>query len=361
MKVALVYDRVNKWGGAERVLLTLHEMFPDAPLYTSVYDANNAKWAKIFPKIIPSSLNKLAYLRNKHEYLGSFMPLVFESFDFSEFDTVISVTSEAAKGIITKPVTRHICYCLTPTRYLWNSYEDYFKNKVIKLLSKPVVSYLRAWDKIAAQRPNRMVSISSVVRKRIKKYYGLDSEVVFPPVDIKKFQTSYSRIQKKIEIQNKYYLVVSRLVSYKKVDLVVKAFNLLGLPLIIVGKGSEERSLKKIAKGNIKFINYLTDANLSYYYQNAVALIMPQEEDFGIVAVEAQAAGCPVIAYKKGGALDTIEENKTGIFFTDQNEKSLVDAIKRFDRINFRRQDLISNALKFSKENFKTAFFKLLK
>ncbi len=161
MKVALVYDRVNKWGGAERVLLVLHELFPEAPLFTSLYQPENASWAKVFPKVIPSFLNKNPFWRDKHEYIAALMPIAFETFNFDEYDLVISVSSEAAKGIITKPSTLHICYCLTPTRYLWSMYDFYFRNPVFKVISKPFVSYLRHWDKIAAQRPDIMVSISS--------------------------------------------------------------------------------------------------------------------------------------------------------------------------------------------------------
>lgn len=184
MKVAIVYDRVNKWGGAERVLLTLHKMFPKAPLYTSVYDAKNAKWAKVFPKIYTSFLQKIPFAKSNHELLAPFMPFVFSRFNFDNYDLVISVTSEAAKGIITRPETLHVCYCLTPTRYLWSHYSLYFKNPFLKFLSKPVINYLRKLDKVSAQRPDIMIAISTEVQKRIKKYYDRDSEIIFPPCTI---------------------------------------------------------------------------------------------------------------------------------------------------------------------------------
>src|SRR4030042_2758593 len=175
MKVALVYDRVNKWGGAEKVLLVLHELFPRAPLFTSIYDQKKANWAKIFPKVIPSFMQKIPYFHDKHELLGTFMPGVFEGFNFDKYDLVISVTSEAAKGIITRPGTLHLCYCLTPTRYLWNSYHIYFpKGTLLRLLAEPAVGYLRKWEKVGAKRPDSIIAISSVVKKRIKKYYGRD-------------------------------------------------------------------------------------------------------------------------------------------------------------------------------------------
>src|SRR3990167_6737087 len=225
MKVAIVYDRVNKWGGAERVLLVLHELFPSAPLYTSVYDPVKAPWAKVFPKIVTSFLQKVPGAKASHEYFALLMPLAFEQFDFSPFDLAISVTSEAAKGIITKPGTIHICYCLTPTRYLWSGYELYFENRLFRSLTAQMVKYLRAWDKVAAQRPDRIVAISKEVQKRIKKYYNLESKIIYPPVSVKYNSLANPNLPKR------FYLLVSRLVPYKRVDFAIKAFNKLGYPL----------------------------------------------------------------------------------------------------------------------------------
>src|SRR5258708_4834311 len=238
MRVAIVYDRVNKWGGAERVLLSLHEIFPEAPLYTSVYSKEKAKWVAVFPFVKTSFLQKIPLAKNHHEFLSPLMPFAFESFDFSEYDLVISVTSEFAKGIITQSQTKHICYCLTPTRYLWSGYEEYFGNTLSRKSANFLINYLRRYDVVAAQRPDLMIAISTEVQDRIKKYYGRDSKIIFPPVDI--FQISKKTL-------NEYYLVVSRLVKYKKVDLAIRAFNELGLPLIIVGAGSEEKKLKRLA------------------------------------------------------------------------------------------------------------------
>jgi glycosyltransferase involved in cell wall biosynthesis len=351
MKVALVYDRVNKWGGAERILLALHELFPDAPLYTSVYDPIKAPWAKVFLKVIPSFLQKFKWFRDKHELLGAFMPMAFERFNFDRFDTVISVTSEAAKGIITKPGTLHICYCLTPTRYLWSGYELYFSNPFLKWMSKPIVSYLQTWDRVAANRPDIMISISSEVKNRIQKYYHRDSRIIFPGVEERKLIKHLS---------GKYYLVVSRLVKYKKIDLVIKAFNYLGFPLIIVGVGSEEKHLKHIARGNITFMGEINEEKLVGFYKSAKALIFPQEEDFGLTAIEAQAVGLPVIAFKKGGALDIVTEGKTGVFFNEQLPDCLVKTVKKFDKMHFREQDLIDNAKRFSKTVFQKEFMSIM-
>jgi len=357
MKTAIVYDRVNKWGGAERVLLALHEIYPDAPLYAAVYDSDKATWAKVFPKVIPSFLQKIPFAKSRHEFLGTFTPIAFENFDFSSYDLVISVTSEAAKGIITKPQTLHICYCLTPTRYLWSAYSLYFKNPILRFISRPAIYYLRHWDKLAAQRPDVMVAISSAVQKRIKRYYGRDSKLIYPPVDIKKFQNPNFKFQKR----GNFFLCVSRLIPYKRVDLAVEAFNELSLPLLIVGKGSEEGKLKRMAKSNIIFVGELTDEKLADYYSKCLALIFPQEEDFGLTAVEAQAAGTPVVAYKKGGALDTVIDRKTGVFFTKQNKEGLIEIVKKFKEHSFDRKVIMDNANKFSKENFKSEFLKLIK
>jgi glycosyltransferase involved in cell wall biosynthesis len=357
MKAVIVYDRVNKWGGAERVLLALHEIFPKAPLYTSVYDKKNASWARVFPKVKTSFLQKIPFARSNHEFLAPLMPFAFESFDFSDLDLVISVTSEFAKNIKTHGKTIHICYCLTPTRYLWSGYNEYFKGSTFKGITKPVVSFLRHVDQNAAKRPDVMLSISSEVKKRIKKYYHRDSKIVYPPVEINNLKV-INNLKLKTK---KYYLIVSRLVGYKKIDLAIEVFNKLGYPLVIVGIGREEKKLKSVANKNIKFIGRISDKELAIYYRNAKALIMPQEEDFGIVAVEAQSYSVPVIAFKKGGASDTVVDAKTGILFDKQNEKSLSEAILRFEKIKYKADNLITNAKKFSKEKFKQNFDRIVK
>lgn len=355
-KVAIVYDRVNKWGGAERVLLTLHEMFPSAPLYTSVFDEKNASWAKVFPKIYTSFLQKIPFLRNKHELVGWLMPIVFEQFDFSKYDLVISVTSESAKGIITKPSTYHVCYCLTPTRYLWSGYGEYFKGVTFQGVTKSIVNYLKKWDIIASQRPDKIIAISTVVQERVKKYYKRDSEIIFPPVATN-YKKSFLRGPDKPAASHDFfdnaYLIVSRLVKYKKVDLAIRVFNKLNLPLVVVGVGNEEKYLKSIASKNIKFVGSVNDNELFKHYSNTKAFLMPQLEDFGITAVEAQSFGVPVIAFAKGGALDTVINVKTGVFFFKQNINSLMQAVKKFARMSFNRIELLENAKRFNQVRFK--------
>ncbi len=352
LKIAIVYDRVNKFGGAERVLLTLHEMFPDAPLYTALYDSKKASWSKVFPQVYTSFLQNIPILKNHHELLGWLMPIAFEQFSFTEYDLVISVTSEAAKGIITGTKTLHVCYCLTPTRYLWSGYDIYFKGLTFKGLTKPVINYLRWWDKTASQRPDKYIAISSEVQRRIKKYYDRESEVIFPPMEIGNWKLNGNW---KLEIGN-YYLYVGRLVRYKKVDLLIDAFNELNIPLVIVGTGAEEFNLKHKAKSNIKFLGQVSDEKLVELYSNAKAFLMPQDEDFGITAVETQSFGVPVIAYNRGGALDTVIDEITGVFFKEQTIESLKHAIAKFDTMSFNRENLIKNAKRFSKEIFKKEF-----
>jgi len=357
MKVALVYDRVNKIGGAERVLETLHEIWPEAPLYTAVYWPQGAPWAKKF-QVIPSFLNKWPLAPEHHEFYPWLTPLAFESFDFSEFDIVISVTSAEAKGIMTKPKTLHLCYCLTPTRYLWSGYGEYFKNKLRKFLAKPIIDYLRGWDKVAAQRPDFYLAISQEVQQRIKKYYQRESEIIYPPVDIKKWKIDENS-QFSI-VNSQFFLVVSRLVPYKRVDIVVRAFNQLGWPLKIIGVGSEMEELKRMSRPNIEFLGQLTDQELLGYYQDCRALIFPQVEDFGLVPLEAQSCGKPVIAFRSGGALETVIEKKTGTFFYPQTTKALIKKLKEFKINDYRAEDCRKNAEKFDKEIFKKKFKQLV-
>ena len=362
-KIAFVYDRVNKWGGAERVLLALHEIWPEAPLFTSVYDPKGAPWAKDF-EVIPSFLQKIPFVQSRHEMLAPLMPIAFESFNFDDYEVIISVTSEAAKGIITKPKTLHLCYCLTPTRYLWSGYEDYFSSTARQLVSLPAIGYLRKWDQIAAQRPDYYIAISENVRRRIRKYYQREAEVVYPAVDTERFKGSKVqrfKVNTKYKIQDtRYFLVVSRLVPYKRIDIAVEAFNQLGWPLKIVGTDSEMRRLKRMAKDNIEFLGQLTDEKLIRYYQGCQAVVFPQEEDFGLVPLEAQACGKPVIAYNGGGALETVVAGKTGLFFYPQTAAALIKSLKGLKSLTFKAGDCRKQAEKFSKEIFKKKFRKVV-
>jgi glycosyltransferase involved in cell wall biosynthesis len=343
MKVALVYDRVNKVGGAERVLLALHELWTEAPLFTAVYHPQTASWASGF-KITPSFLNYFPAAKKHHEFYPWLTPLAFESFDFAGFDVVISVSSAEAKGVITGPKTFHLHYCLTPTRYLWG------KNK---FTLPPITTHLKRWDRVAAHRPDEIVAISQTVQARVKKYYHRESEVVYPPVDVDLFQANDQR-----PTTGEYFLVVSRLVKYKKIAIAIKAFNQLGWKLKIVGIGREMSYLRSLAKNNIEFLGQLTDRQLVRYYQESAALVFPGEEDFGLAPLEAQACGKPVVAYRGGGATETVIEGVTGEFFNEQTVESLVATLKGLRVQGFKSENCRQNALKFSKEKFKREFKK---
>lgn len=351
VKIALVYDRVNKWGGAERVLLALHEMFPQAPLYTAVYNTETAGWAKVFPAVIPSFLQKFPLAKSRHELYPWLTPLAFESFNFDKFDIVISVTSADAKGIITKPGTFHLCYCLTPTRYLW-SHEGLYKSQTLPLF-KPLFNYLKSWDLVASHRPDVYIAISKTVQSRISKYYNLPSEIVYPPVDVDTFSQP-STINSQLSTKN-FFLYVGRLVAYKQVQLLVETFNDLKLPLAIIGTGHLESKLKAMAAPNIQFLGHQPEADLVAYYQHARALVFFHEEDFGIVPVEAMAAGTPVIGLNSGGLSETVIHGTTGHLIPD-GQDSLKNAILNFDPKLFQPEVLKAHAQKFSKDRFKREF-----
>lgn len=360
MRVALVYDRINKWGGAERVLLALHDIWPDAPLYTSVYDEKKASWAKVFPSVIPSFLQKFPFAKNHHEIYPWLTPLAFESFNFDNYDLVISVTSSESKDIITKPNTFHICYCLTPTRFLWSGYDEYlnnpgfgFLNQLVKMVLPFIFKRLKDLDLVACHRPDYYIAISQTVKNRIKKYYQQESIVVYPPVD-----TDFFKVKEQKLIANEYFLIVSRLVPYKKVDLAIEVFNQLGWKLKIVGSGSEKKSLKQMARDNIELVGELTELELLSYYQECTGLLVCQEEDFGLVSLEAQACGKPVLAFNKGGAAETVINGKTGLLFEKQSVTSLREALEKFKTREFSSKVCRENALKYNRDNFKKNFLR---
>jgi len=377
-KVAIVYDWLDKWGGIERVLLILLEMFPKATLFTSYFDEEKAAWVKNF-SIRTSFIQKLPSFIKKNRLLSlPFYPLAFETFDFSDFDLVISVTSSFAKGVIVKIPIKHIVYLLTPTRFLWIMPKNYHVFGLKKFLLSPYLNYLKKWDYICAQRADKIISISKTVQKRCLKYYQIESEILYPPFDVdywRKLKNKNLSFESKNkmeikslkfrEIKYPFFLLVSRLENYKKVDLVIKVFNKRKENLVIVGEGTEEKKLKKIAAKNIAFFKKLTDEELACLYSNASALIMPQEEDFGYVSLEAQFFGCPVLAYRRGGATETVLEGKTGLFFDDQNEASLNQLIDQFKKNEPQIKKLtlkngFENTRKFDKIYFTSQFKKII-
>lgn len=349
MRIALVHEYLNQFGGAERVLRVLCSLFPEAPIYTLFYDAEATGNVFEGREIRTSFLQKAPFIKNYHRLFPLFMPVAIEQFDFSEFDVVLSISSSFAKGVITNPGTKHICYCLTPPRFLWDDSQKFveefrypgFIRKVLPLF----ITYLRLWDREASLRVDEFWSISNFVQDRVKKYYFKDTKVIYPPVNVSKFHIS--------DKVGDHFFMVGRLVSYKRFDLAIKAFNELGWPLKIAGIGPEMKRLKKMAKSNIEFLGLLSDKELADNYSEARALVFPQEEDFGIIPLESMASGRPVIAYRGGGALETIKEGETGMFFDKQTPKSLIEVLRKFDDNKFD-----SNACRAQAEKFDISVFK---
>lgn len=349
MKVAIVHDWLNQYGGAELVLEALKELFPDAPIYTSIYH----------PKAMPdfyrrwdirtSFMDKFPFVKTHHQLFLVFYPLAFESFNLSGYDLVISNKSGFCHGIITSPETVHICYCLTPTRFVWD-FHEYIQGEAIgpmvRKLLPPFIFFLRQWDKLAADRVDFFIAISREVKERIRKFYRRASEILHPPVYTSRFYISPE--------QEDYYLVVSRLVPYKRIDIAVEAFNLLKRPLIVVGEGRARPSLEKKAGPTIRFLGRVSGEELAQLYARCKALIFPGREDFGIAPLEAQASGRPVIAYAAGGALETIVEGKTGLFFHSQTPEALAEAVLEFERraADFDPAAIRRNAERFDVKNF---------
>lgn len=331
MKTAIVHEYLNQYGGAERVLQVLCAMMPNAPVYTTLY--NRAMTGNVFDgrEIRTSFLQRLPFSSRFHHVYSPLMPLAIEQFDTRQFDTVLSVSASFAKGILTVPETRHVCYCLTPPRFLWDDSQRFVQRFgypfPIGFLAPLALSYLRVWDRHAAERVDEWVAISDCVRRRINKYYNKEATVIYPPVNVSKFSVS--------DEPGAYWLMVGRLVAYKNFDLAIRAFNRLGWPLKIVGSGVEERRLRAMAKSNIEFVGAVTDEQLAALYRGAHAVIFPQEEDFGIVPLEAMASGRPVIAYRGGGALETVIDRITGVFFDEQTEEALMEAVDRASRMKW--------------------------
>lgn len=359
IKVAIVYDWIDKWGGVERILLHLHSLFPDAPFFTSMVDLKSAAWAQdltIYPSFI-QSFPRL--LRLNRALLAPLFPLAFESFYFDDYDLVISITSAFAKGIITKPGTRHICYLLTPPRYLWSHTDEYLTG-IKKFLGGYTYTHLKNWDLLSSHRPDGYISISKTTAERAKRYYDRDSPVVYPPFDTMYWdeKKKYMKKPSAISTIKPYYLWVGRMESYKKADLIIDvARQDMSHSYIFVGTGTLFASLKKAASENCQFMGLIPDDELAYLYSHAQALLMPQNEDYGYVSLEAQYHGCPVIAFRAGGAQETVIEGKSGIFFDEQTVPSLISQLERFKQISYNLKHSTQLERKSIEERFGTVRF----
>ncbi len=348
MKIALIHDHFAQEGGAEKVIRAFQEIFSDSPTYTLV--KNKKIYSEFNNKHIHTSfLQDIPFGVRALEWFLFLMPSATENYNLNDYDLVLSSTSFSAKGVITPPATTHICYCHTPTRFLWTGSHDYLQemrhNYLIRKIVPLMLPRLRLWDRLAAERVDHFIANSIEVQKRIRKYYHSESEVIYPPVATSKFQ-----IADKTE---NYFLAGGRLVGYKKFDLIVKAFNRLNIPIKIFGTGPLLATLKKQARGKIQFLGRISESTKSYLFSHCQAFINPQIEDFGITAVEAMAAGRPVIAYYAGGAKETVIEGKTGTFFYEQTWEALIDKILRFKSHNFNPQEIRRHALQFDEEIFK--------
>ncbi len=349
MKVALVHDYLNQYGGAERVLEIFAQIFPKAPIFTLLYDEKKTGYAFKGREIHTSFMQKVPLVKSHHRPFLMLMPLAVEQFDLSEYDLVLSDSHAYAKGVITPAKTLHICYCHTPIRYAWDDSHKYIEefgySSPIKKIIPFFMNYIRVWDEQASQRVDKFIANSNFVARRIEKYYQRESEVIHPPV-----KTSLFHLVSK---PDKYFLMVGRFLPYKRFDLAIKAFNRLGWPLKIIGDGPERKKLQTKAKSNIKFVGLVSDDKLKDYYAHCQAFIFPQEEDFGIAAVEAMASGRPVIAYQSGGALEIVEPGITGMFFKDQTADDLIKTLKKFDSDSFNPEIIRDRAMEFDQERFK--------
>ncbi len=354
MRVALVHDWLNQMGGAEAVLEALVEAFPGAPIYTSIYDRDRMPPHYRGWEIHVTWLDAMPFIHRQHQLYLPLYPLAFDGLNLSGYDVVISNKSGFCHGVVTGPSTVHLCYCLTPTRYVW-AYEEYIAREGLpgpmRRLLRPLITLLRIWDRMAADRVDAFIAISREVARRIQKFYRRPSILLHPPVDVQRFQLAAR--------PEDYFLIVSRLIPYKRIDLAIEAFNRLGLPLIIVGDGRDRRRLQRMAGPTITFLGRVPADQLADLYARCRAFVFPGVEDFGIAPVEAMAAGRPVIAFAGGGALDTVVEGVTGVFFDTPTPESLVAAVRRFEELRFDPGAIRRHAEQFDKRVFQEKIKKI--
>lgn len=367
LKVALVHDFLVGYGGAEHVLEVLAGMFPEAPIYTLIYDAERMRGFLKGREIRTSFLQKFPrFFRKRLAWLLPLLPTAPETFNLRDFDLVISSSGAWSKGIVTKLNTKHVAYIHSPMRFAWDYSEKYLaENRKEKLACfvRPLLSYVRLWDREAADRPDFLVANSKYTQERIQKYYRRESAVVYPPVSVSKPAPSVSQEKLKSQLPtNPYFLVVSRLSPYKRVDLAIEAFNKLELPLVIIGEGRERKRLERMAGKTVKVLGWKNNQELRMYYQNARALIFPTLDDFGITMVEAMTEGLPVVAFRQGGATEIVEEGISGEFFDAQTPEVLADGVRRFmeRESRYNKEVIRQRGRQFSEDTFKVGFLAVL-
>lgn len=351
MKIAIVHDYLNQYGGAERVVEAMHEIWPQAPIYTSIYLKNNMPDSFKKMDIRTTFMQKFPSLKNSFKKYLMFYPKAIESIDVKDYDIILSSSSAFAKGVIPGPASCHICYCYTPMRFVWD-YQRYIEkesiNKLFLKILPMILKNQKRWDLETLNRVNYFIAISQNIKDRIKTIYNRDSDIIYPPVNTGRFKIS--------KTNDNYFLIVSRLNAYKNIDTAIKAFNKLKLNLKIVGTGPYVNQLKNMVTGNnIEFLGRVDDKTLMNIYSKSRAYIFPGDEDFGISPVEAQASGLPVIALAKGGALETVIDKKTGVFYKENDPDLLVEAVNHFKEIEkeFDKAEIRKNALSFDTAVFK--------
>jgi len=350
MKVAIVHYWLVTMRGGEKVLEALCELFPQADIYTNVYDEKHISETIKSHKIYTTKINKFPKAKKLYQKYMPFMPNALMELDLTGYDLVISSESGPAKGVVPSPNAFHLCYCHTPMRYLWDMYHEYFKksNPVVKFFMKKMIPSLRLWDVMSANLVDHFVANSRYVASRIQRYYNRKADVIFPPCNIEKYINNPRKTED-------FYLFFGQLVGYKRADLAIEACIKSNRKLVVIGDGSSKLAQKYAKTGLIKFTGRVSDDQVADYLSKAKALLFPGIEDFGIIPVEANAAGCPVIAYKEGGALDSIKENVTGIFFEEQTAESLCKCMDDFEKseANFTdRAAFTEHVQQFSKSAF---------
>lgn len=354
-KIAIVHYWLVDRRGGERVVEALCELYPQADVFTNVYDPAPFAETLAGHRVRTTFVNSLPWARRLLAPYLPLMPLALEQLDLRGYDLVISSESGPAKGVIVAPDALHVCYCHSPMRYAWDLYPHYLREAgpLTRLAMRPLIHYLRLWDQASAQRPDYIIANSQHTRRRVKKYWRREAEVLSPPVEVERFAASGAATT-----PGDYYLCAGGLMGYKRVDLAVAAFNRLGLPLVVAGTGTELASLRRQASANITFSGSISDEEFVRVMAGCRALVFPGEEDFGIVPVEAMAAGRPVIAFRRGGALDSVIEGVTGLFFDEQTPESLIDAVRRFEatRDRFNAKHVAAHARGFDRSRFLEKF-----
>jgi len=350
MKSVIIHDKISEFAGSEMVLESMYEIIP-SPIYTLFYDSRALKGTQLEQAIIKTTfLQNMPYIQTIFRNLLPLFVVAIETINVRGYDLVITSSHSVAKNVLTFPHQFHICYCHTPMRYAWDLYFDYMKNMGYKkFIFAPVMNYIRLWDKAGSDRVDLFIANSQHTQKRIKKYYGKEGVVLYPPVGISQTLPVVSK--------DDYYVTIGRFVSYKRIDIIIRAFNrMAGKKLVVIGDGPEGKKLKRIANNNIIFAGYLDKNKLINVLARAKGFVFAAEEDFGIAPVEAQACGVPVIAYGRGGVLETVVNGRTGLYFYEQTENAIVEAIERFEKETFDISYMKEHIKKFSRETFIKGF-----